>query len=136
MREFFARVLLQRLGPSKLHDIQKALTGANAAQLHDMAREVGMGGVEEIPATEEELSLAIMGDANKVVPKDLRTGIKNAISYLATQSMPVMSAIIGEILGEIPADRPNSEVWPANTLMILEQARDFAAEYPEICMPK
>lgn len=126
--DFIARVVLQRLGPSKLRNVQRALTGGSVAQLAYLAKRVVSFGLGEIPVRKEALQEAIMDDPQKDIPKDLGDGIKEMLGALAGQKLDTMSAIIGEILDETPPNTPRTDQFPVNTLMILSEVKDFEME--------
>ena len=129
--EFAARVMLQRLGPSKLRSVQNALTGRTAAQLNYVARDVGEKGIEDIPTPPEDLRRAVMGDREKDIPRKLRDELRDAIFVLGVQKMSLMSAIIGEILDEEPQelpDLPENEAWTDDTLTVLEEVKNYVVE--------
>ena len=126
--DFIARVVLQRLGPSKLRNVQRALTGGSVAQLAYLATQVVRFGLGEIPVSKEALQEAIMDNPQKDIPKDLGDGIKEMLGALAGQKLYTMSAIIGEILDETPPNTPTTNQFPVHTLMILREVKDFEME--------
>ena len=121
-----------RLEPAKLRAIQGALTGGNAAQLNYIAREISMKGLSDIPADDADINLAVMGNPNEEIPQDLRTGIRNAISFLTIDKMNVASSIIGEILDEEVPELPDNNEWSEDTLYVVEKVKDLLLEHPQI----
>ena len=131
-RTFVTEVMLMRLAPAKLRAIQGALTGGNAAQLNYIAREISMRGLSDIPAEDADINLAVMGNPNEEIPQDLRTGIRNAISFLTIDKMNVASSIIGEILDEEVPELPDNNEWSEDTLYVVEKVKDLLLEHPQI----
>ena len=129
---FVTEVMLMRLAPAKLRAIQGALTGGNAAQLNYIAREISMKGLSDIPADDADINLAVMGNPNEGIPQDLRTGIRNAISFLTIDKMNVASSIIGEILDEEVPELPDNNEWSEDTLIVVEKVKDLLLEHPQI----
>ena len=131
-RTFVTEVMLMRLAPAKLRAIQGALTGGTAAQLNYIAREISMKGLSDIPADDADINLAVMGNPNEEIPQDLRTGIRNAISFLTIDKMNVASSIIGEILDEEVPELPDNNEWSEDTLYVVEKVKDLLLEHPQI----
>ena len=131
-RTFVTEVMLMRLEPAKLRAIQGALTGGTAAQLYYIAREISMRGLSDIPAEDADINLAVMGNPNEEIPQDLRTGIRNAISFLTIDKMNVASSIIGEILDEEVPELPDNNEWSEDTLYVVEKVKDLLLEHPQI----
>lgn len=128
--EFAKRVMLQRLGPSKLRNVQQALTGENASQLDFIAKTIGMYGLSILPIPEADLQEAIMDDPAEEIPKELRDEIRDKFNYLVTQKMPLMSAIVGEILNENPPEVTEGNEGPDNILLVLREVKNFVVENP------
>lgn len=131
-RTFVTEVMLMRLEPAKLRAIQGALTGGNAAQLNYIAGEISGKGLSDIPAADEDINLAVMGNPNEEIPQDLRTGIRDAISFLAIDKMNAASSIIGEILDEEVPELPDNKEWSEDTLIVVEKVKDLLLEHPRI----
>lgn len=131
-RNFVSEVMLLRLGPSKLRNVQSALTGNNAAQLNYIAREISTRGLNTIPAYDEDIRLAVMGNRDEEIPLDLSTGIRDAISFLATFKLNTISSIIGEILDEEVPEQPKNNEWSEDTLLVVEKVKDLLLEHPQI----
>ena len=129
---FVTEVMLMRLAPAKLRAIQGALTGSNAAQLNYIAGEISMKGLSYIPATPEDINLAVMGNPNEDIPQDLRTGIRDALSFLAIFKMNAVSSLIGEILDEEVPELPDNNEWSEDTLIVVEKVKDLLLEHPQI----
>ena len=130
--EFAKRVMLQRLGPSKLHNVQQALTGETASQLDFIAKTIGMYGLSVLPIPEADLQKAIMDDPAEGIPNELREEIRDKFNYLVTQKMPLMNAIVGEILNENPPEVTEGEEGPENILLVLREVKNFVVENPDL----
>lgn len=133
IKDFVTRVSLLRIGPNRLGNIQQALTGANAAQLNQLANYIKTNDVIALPLPDEDIQKAVMGDPDKEIPKDLNWEIQNTMSDRALHGLLTTSAIVAEILGEDRPELPDidpSEI-PENTIMILEDAKEIALDVLE-----
>lgn len=125
-------LMLVRLAPSKLRDISRAFTGGNAAQLTYLTREIGLYGLWHIPAEQNDIRLAVTGDPEGEIPAELGSGIRDALTFLFIDKMNIVTAMIGDILGEDVPEQPANSELAEDTLMVVEKVKDLLQEHPQI----
>ena len=129
LQNFIGAAMLGRFGAAKLHAIQEALTGENAADLSTMLAEgardwfARVGGI-----THEALDEAVMGKGGGKPTEKFKEQIRNHMERMDRSGFTMLQSILSTLLGddkmkELPDDYKGG--IPENFKMIVE---DYAKD--------
>ena len=128
LQNFIGAAMLARFGAAKLHAIQEALTGENAADLDTMLVEGARDWFARVDVTPEALDEAVMGKGGGKPTEKFKEQIRDHMERTGRSGFAMLQSILSNLLGddkmkEMPDDYKG--VIPENFKMIVE---DYAKD--------
>lgn len=128
LQNFIGVAMLARFGAAKLHAIQEALTGENAADLDTMLVEGARDWFARVDITPEALDEAVMGKGGGKPTEKFKEQIRDHMERMDRSGFAMLQSILSNLLGddkmkELPDDYKG--VIPETFKMIVE---DYAKD--------